>query len=142
MKSVLAVVLLALFSLPQSTEQATIYFYRLEEVGRFQGNKPKVYIDDKLVLMLPESEYIGLKLPSGKHIIRMSGKRTETVINVEAGKTYFVRISRTGDGFNGMRDSLTLPTAEQAAFDLGKMKRAVDLKNVKSKDFETVKDLP
>lgn len=128
-------------TLPSSEDKGTIYFYRIEEVGRFQGNKPKVYLNDNLILMVPESEFIGLRLAPGKHIVRMSGKRTETLVNVKANQTYYVRVSRVGDGFSGMRDSLYLESEEQAIFQMRQMKLLGD-KNIKDKSKEWLKIKP
>lgn len=132
-----ALLLLAALVPPQET--ATLWLYRLEEADKFNSGKPKVWVDDKLAVLMPESEYVGLKLPPGRHVVRMQNKATVTPLNLEAGKVYFLRVSEVPAG--GYQRNIYVTSAELALEHMRDLKPLED-KNVKSKDLEVVKTKP
>ncbi len=117
--------------------KGVVYFYRLEEAGKIDSGKPKVYLNDKHLLNVPESEYVGFRLPAGKHILRMKPKASEILLTIEADKIYYVRVSETAAGF-GFRKELLITSEEQAVFQMRDMKPIQD-KNLIDKSLEVIK---
>lgn len=138
MKFLLALLLLLPF-VPQ-TEPATVYFYRVEEVGKLDSRKVEVKLEGKGLLSMPEENYIAFKLPPDKYGLRMRQKQSELLLTVEAGKTYYVRVSQTVAGF-GFNQSMMLMQPEQAVYQMRNMKPLED-KNIKNKTLEVVKEKP
>ena len=131
----------------QTTNKAVVYFYRLEE-SPFSGNyKLKVYIDGRLALMMPESEFIGIQLAPGRHKIRLARHRhVKTALTVLPGATYIFRVRRTGDSLLGRSlakwGQLWMPLGPQARLELSKMKGTLGDENIKRKDLEVVREMP
>jgi hypothetical protein len=134
--------LLCLLLLFTQSEPATVYFYRVEEANKLDSRKVGVRFGDseKKSLDFPEDNFVGVLLPPGKYGVRMSQKRSEILLNVEAGKRYFVRVSQTPEGF-GHTQSLTIVPEEQARFQMRDMK-PLEAKNVKDKTLKVVREQP
>jgi hypothetical protein len=137
---VLLALLLLFMSQTQAPESATVYFYRVEEVSKLGSRKVEVKLDGKPLLSMPEDNFIAFKLPPGKYGLRMRQKQSEILLNVEAGKTYFVRVSQVEAGF-GFNQSITLMPNDQAAYQMRDMK-PLESKNIKNKDLEVVREKP
>lgn len=135
---VLLLALLLSAAFPQE-QTATLYLFRVEEADKFNSGKPKVWIDGRLALLMPESEFVGVKLAPGRHVVRMQNKSTVTPLTVEAGRVYFVRVSEVPA--HGYQRNLFVTTAEQAAEQIRDLKPLED-KNIKDKDLEVVKTKP
>lgn len=131
---------LLLLTLIQTPDAATVYLYRVEEANKIDSRKTKVYLNDKPLLDMPESEFVGFKLLPGQYVVRMKNKATETPLNLEAGKVYFVRVSETAAGM-GYRRDLFIMNGEQATLQMRNMKPLQD-KNIKDKALEVVKEKP
>jgi len=130
-----------LFLIPLlQTETATVYFYRVEEVGRLDSRKVEVKLEGKGLLSMPEENFIGFKVPPGKYGLKMRQKQSELLLTAEAGKTYYIRVSQTASGF-GMNQSLTFMQPEQAVYQMRDMKLLED-KNIKNKALEVVREKP
>jgi len=140
MRLALVFLLFALSHVPQTTDQATVYIYRVEEASKLDSRKVKVKLNDKPLLEMPEDSFIALRLPSGEYGLRLRQKQSETLLKVEAGKTYYVRVSQVPAGF-GFNQSIHLMPPEQATFQMREM-RPLEDKNIKNKTVEVVKDRP
>lgn len=139
MKLLLAA-LLAFLPLQQPpTQHGTLYLYRVEEADKFNSGKPKVWIDDRLAVLMPESEFVGLKLAPGRYVVRMQNKATVTPVTVEPGGVYFLRVSEVPA--HGYQRNIFVTTSEQAFEQMRDLKPLAD-KNVKDKDLEVVKTKP
>jgi hypothetical protein len=140
MKLTILLFAFALLSMLPQDDKATVYFYRLEEVGKLDSRKVEVKLEGKGLLSMPEENFIAFKLPTGKHGLKMRQKQSEILLTVEAGKTYYVRVSQKTAGF-GMDQNLTLMQPEQAIYQMRDMKPLED-KNIKDKSLEAVKIKP
>jgi hypothetical protein len=77
---------------------------------------------------MPQYRYIGLKLKPGRYEIEMRKKKTgKTMIEVESGKTYFVRISQTAAGYFSNED-ISEVASNQASFQIRDLKLLEDSK--------------
>src|SRR5687767_15149344 len=138
MKALALLLLIALPVFPQETH-GVVWFFRLEEADKFNSGKPKVWIDDRLALLMPESEFVGVKLTPGRHVFRMQNKSTVTPLTVEAGRVYFIRVSEVPA--HGYQRNLFIVSPEQAAEQMRDLKALQD-KNIKDKDLKTVSRKP
>lgn len=140
MKLLLAALLtLAPLAGRQPPETGVVYLYRVEEAPKLDSGKPKVWIDDRPALLMPESEFIGFKLSAGRHVFRMQNKGTVTPLTIEAGKTYFIRVSEVVA--SGYLRNLFITPSEQAGEQMKGLKPLED-KNIKDKSLSAVKALP
>ncbi len=87
-------ILLVCFSLAAQTspDKATVYFYCIEEVNALDSRATKVKIDGKPFFDIKEKRFIAFQMPPGKYILRQRQKQSEFLLNVEAGKTYYVSV--------------------------------------------------
>jgi hypothetical protein len=116
-----------------------VYLFRVEEADKFNSGKPKVWIDDRLTLMMPESEFIGIRLPPGRHVFKMQNKSTVTPLTIEAGRVYFIRVSEVPA--HGYLRNLFIVSAEQAAEQMRDLK-PLQPKNVKDQSLKVVTEKP
>lgn len=122
------------------TDKATVYFYRVEEVSKLDSRKVKVQLGGKHFIDMPEDNFIGVRLAPGKYELKMRQKQSEMLLQVEAGKTYYVRVSQVIAGF-GFNQMIYMMQPEQAVFQMRDMK-ALEDKNIKDKSQEFVKSKP
>lgn len=66
---------------------------------------------------MKQYKWIGMRLAPGKYVISMRQKQAEMLLKVEAGKTYFIRVSEKAGGV-GFNQSLTIMDEEQAVFQM------------------------
>lgn len=142
MKKALTLALLALaFAAPSSTQTeqtATVYIYRLEEANKVDSRKAKVFVNEKPAFDMPESEFIGVRLPPGRHVFKMKNKSTETPLELKASEIYYLRASETPAGF-GYRRDLFVMQAEQAIYQMRDLKPLQE-KNVKDKSVAVTRE--
>jgi hypothetical protein len=145
MRRLLVTLCLCLAASPLAAQDAPdnstglVYLFRVEEADKFNSGKPKVWIDDRLAVMMPESEFIGVRLPPGRHVFRMQNKGTVTPLTIEAGRTYFIRVSEVPA--HGYLRNLFVATPEQAAEQMRGLKPLED-KNIKDRALKTTKEKP
>ncbi len=121
-------------------EMGSVFFYRVEEVNKLDSRKVAVKLEGKELLSIPEDNFIGFRLSAGKYGLRMRQKQSEMLLTVEAGKSYFVRVSQTVAGF-GFNQSLSMMQEEQAVYQMRDMKPLED-KNIKNRTLEVVREKP
>jgi len=104
------------------------------------SRKIPVKIENEKLLMMPEKYFIGFRVPAGKYGVKMRQNRTEFLLSVVPGQTYFVRVSQVlaGIGFN---QSLTVMPAEQAIYQMRDMKPLSD-NNIKLRKWEILREKP
>lgn len=134
--------LIALFALTpaQQPEPATVYFYRVEEVGKLDSRKVAVKMEGRDLLSMPEDNYVGFRLAPGKYGLRMRQKQSEMLLVAEAGKRYYIRVSQTAAGF-GFNQTLTVIPEDQAVYQMREMKPLED-KNIKDKTRVRITAMP
>jgi hypothetical protein len=121
-------------------EFATVYFYRVKEVSGIDNKNTGINIDDKEIFKMPQNRFLGVKIKAGNHRIKMRQKQSEMLLEVEAGKTYFIRVSETVAGF-GYNDSLNEIAAKQAIFQMRDLSVLEDSK-IKANEFSYLKEKP
>lgn len=119
---------------------ATIYFYRVKEVSGIDNKNTGVNLNDREIFKMPQSRFIGIKLKAGNYKIKMRQKQSEILLEVEAGKTYFVRVSETVAGF-GYNNSLMEMSEKLAVFQMRELPLLEDSK-IKASDLVLVKEKP
>jgi hypothetical protein len=132
----MTLLLALLLLLSQAPETATVYFYRVEEAPKLDSGKPKVYVDDRHAFSMPESEYVALSLKPGEYVFRMQSKASATPLKVEAGKTYFIRVSEVVA--HGYQRNLFVTPEEQARLHMKSLK-PLEAKNVKDKSLTIIR---
>jgi hypothetical protein len=122
-------------------EYGTIYFYRVKERAKTAvgGKSAYVYLDGKKILSMTEERFIGLRLPPRRYIIKLKTKATETPVNVEPGKTYYFRVSKTVQ--SGYVYDLIKIETDQAIYQMRDLLPLED-KNVSDKSLSALKDRP
>ena len=93
---------------------ALIYFYRPQaNVGI---NVIPVFIDEQFVGITKGNTYVFATVEPGKHVLWAKSFNTAAIeVEVEAGRTYYVRIREAAAMFSKSRARLALPDATKAA---------------------------
>jgi len=120
---------------------ATVFFYRVKEIKGLASNQSvPVTINNQIVFKMPQSRFIGIKLKPGRYEVIMKKREAETLLEVESGKTYFVKVSQTGSGFYWVNNINVVPENEA----LFQMRELYILEESKIKDTSQlfVKDRP
>jgi hypothetical protein len=123
-----------------AAQYGTVYFYRVEEVGRLDSRATTVNLEGKKFFGMPESRYVGFLMPPGKYGLKQRQKQSEFQLTVEAGKTVYVRVSQTGAGF-GYNQAIILMQPEQALYQMRDMK-PLDKSNIKIGTFQVLREMP
>lgn len=112
----------------ESGDKATLYVYRYKQfVGK--ALSPSVYCDEAELARMVNGRYFTVKLDPGKHSFRSNDKQSGIDLNMESGKSYFVRLE-IATGFLKGHGRLTLMAGEQAAYELKQLKPLDDDKVV------------
>lgn len=130
----------AVMTQTETENKAIVYLYRVEEANKLDSRKVKVKLNGKDILEMPEDNFIGLKLVPGKYELKMRQKQSETLLIVEAGKTYYVRVSQTIAGY-GFNQAIYIMQPEQAVYQMRNMKPLED-KNLKDKSQIFIREKP
>lgn len=121
--------------LPVSSQQGNVYIYRKFALFATAGAYD-VNINGKHAGKLPNSSYLMFSLQPGRYLIDIDGmnqpRPSFRVLNVEAGKNYFLQFDVSGSSFNPGRYVSTFTDIRkfdersegQAIADMSGMKRA------------------
>jgi hypothetical protein len=101
----------------QTDGTATVYFYRVKEITGLDNRNLVITINNKPAFKMPQYRFIGAKLKPGRYEIQMRKKKTGTMIEVEARKVYFVRVSQTAAGYFSNEDVSEI-NEKQAVFQM------------------------
>lgn len=72
-------------------DTGTVRLYRYSLTGsNYRGLK--VYMDGSELLAVKGGHYADLQIAAGKHDLHSENKKQHLVVNVEPGKTYYVRV--------------------------------------------------
>jgi hypothetical protein len=88
-----------LHSQEPTAKPATVYFYHVRDTpgGWWVHpvvNHPYISVDSVYVQTIMGAQYFMIEVPAGHHILSASrGRTTESGIDLEPGKTYYIRIS-------------------------------------------------
>lgn len=116
----------------QSTDtKATVYFYRVRESNAMRKGQTGVTVDKIRLIQMPKATFAGFQFPPGKYELTMGHRETDLLLNAEAGKQYFFRVSNTAAGFSQLQ-VLTQVPEEQAVHQMRDL-APLEAKNVKSK---------
>ncbi|PYS73751.1 MAG: hypothetical protein DMF73_05070 [Acidobacteria bacterium] len=142
-------VFLLCFAIPVAAQEkyGTVYFYR----GRDTFDWPQqmnvlnpdvdIHFDGHEFLKLSERSFIGFRIPAGAHTLWMTlkGKTTTQTLWVNAGRTYYVRISQE---MYPLAYQMISQVNENIALESIRKYDALKLKNVKFNLFETIRENP
>lgn len=131
---------LVLFSVPVFGQTANVFFYRVREVNGLDNRDMRIYLDEKEIFVTKQSSWIAMKIPVGKYSLRSKQKRSEILLKVEADKNYFLRLSKTPEGFFLAEKIEMITDVEQASFQMRDLK-FLDKKRIKT-TFELITELP
>lgn len=94
-------------------EKATVYFYRVKEANAARKGETGLTLDGVRLFQMPKATYIGFLFVPGKYSLTMGHRETDLLLNAQAGKRYFFRVSNTAAGFSQLQ-MLTEIAEEQA----------------------------
>ncbi|MGI9166796.1 MAG: DUF2846 domain-containing protein [Pyrinomonadaceae bacterium] len=115
----------------ETSTQATVYFYRVDEKMALAKRYTKLNIDDSKVLAMPEGSYVGFYLTPGQHTMVMGHrKETDQLFIAQAGATYYYQISYTYKG--DLKTLTAIPDESQAVYQMRKLK-PLSSDNIKDK---------
>ena len=93
---------------------ALIYFYRPQWNVSYRAIP--VFVDDQFVGMTMGKSYVFATVEPGKHVMWAKAFNTAALeVEVEAGRTYYVRIREAAAMFNKSKAKLALPDPTKAA---------------------------
>ena len=81
-------------------QYGTVYIYRGKDTPDYPPEinllnpEALVYVDGKELLSTPERTFIGFRIPVGQYVLALKTKGARRVINIEANKTYYFRVSQ------------------------------------------------
>jgi Protein of unknown function (DUF2846) len=98
--------LLACAGLSAADDTATVYLYRLR---MFQNSawKMTLWLDGERLANLQNGRYFVVKLPPGKHVLSDKNPDNNIDLNVESGRTYYMRLEPTDVGMFGRNATVT-----------------------------------
>ena len=110
-------------------DTAQVYFYRPSSFLQ-SGNYPNIIINDKKIGELKTGGYLKVVLPEGEHTAWFTGdnvftwihKKRGVKLNLEKGKTYFYKLSITGQYSYSIKP---VTDKEAALKDLQKLKESI-----------------
>lgn len=114
--------------------KATVYFYRVKESNAMRKGETGVTIDKVRLFQMPKATYTGFHVAPGKYELTMGHRETDFLLDAEAGKRYFFRVSNTAAGFSQLQ-VLTLVSKDQATHQMGGL-MPLGVKNIKSRQAE------
>jgi hypothetical protein len=91
MKILLIVLMLSAPTLARS-QGATVVFYNSPNTYREVSYHIPGYLDGSQVTNLKRNQYCSVQVEPGKHTLRSKDKNRALIVNVEPGKTYYVRL--------------------------------------------------
>jgi hypothetical protein len=114
--------LIALFSLAllqgADGNTAKVYVYRYKQfVGK--ALRPSIFCDEREAARVQNGRYVPLLLPAGKHSFRSTDKQSEIELELEAGRTYYIRLD-IATGFWKGHGRLSLLAPEQGKPEVNK----------------------
>ncbi len=119
---------------PTSNEKATVYFYRVHEANAIRKGSTQLIVSGTKILRMATSSYVGFYLAPGKYELSLGHRETDFLLDAEAGKRYFFRVSNTAAGVSSLK--LLIPmTEEQARYQMTKIK-PLSPDNLKDRKFE------
>ena len=98
--------LLVCAGLSAADDTATVYLYRLR---MFQNSawKMTLWLDGERLANLQNGRYFVVKLPPGKHVLSDKKPDNNIDLNVESGRTYYMRLEPTEAGMFGLNATVT-----------------------------------
>ena len=103
-----------------NSEAATVFIYRPNKwAGR--ALEPSVFVDETELARMDNGRYFAIKVPPGKHIIRMTDDKKGYAIDMGPGQTYFFRIGLEAGMWKG-HGKITLDDRERAVEEIKKLK--------------------
>ena len=104
-----------------SNEKATVYFYRVKEANAMRKGETGITINRVRLFQMPKGTYIGFQFLPSKYSLTMGHHEPDFLLNAEAGKRYFFRVSNTAAGFRQLQILSEVPE-EQALHQIGGLK--------------------
>lgn len=104
-----------------SNDKATVYFYRVKEANAMRKGETGIAIDRVRLFEMPKGTYIGFQFLPSKYRLTMGHHEPDFLLNAEAGKRYFLRVSNTTAGFRQLQILSEVPE-EQALPQMGGLK--------------------
>ena len=104
-----------------SHDKATVYFYRVEEANAMRKGETEITIDRVRLFEMPKGTYVGFQFLPSKYRLTMGHHEPDFLLNAEAGKRYFFRVSNTAKGFRPLQILSEVPE-EQALRQMGGLK--------------------
>jgi hypothetical protein len=104
-----------------SKNKATVYFYRVKEANAVRKGETEITIDRVRLLEMPKGTYVGFQFLPSKYRLTMGHHEPDFLLNAEAGKRYFFRVSNTAKGFRPLQILSEVPE-EQALRQMGGLK--------------------
>lgn len=115
-----ALVALAMEPAPGSNAESIVYIYRPSKLAG-KALEPSVFVDDTELARMDNGRYFAIKLPPGKHLIRMTDDKKGYAIDMGPGQTYYFRIGIEMGMWKG-HGKITLDDAERAIKEIKKIK--------------------
>ena len=104
-----------------SKDKATVYFYRVKEANAMRKGETEIKLDRVRLFEMPTGTYVGFHFLPGKYRFTMGHHEPDFLLNPEAGKRYFLRVSNTAKGFRQLQIMSEVPE-EQALDQMGGLK--------------------
>jgi hypothetical protein len=122
-------------------QYGTVYLYRGRDTQEANIYNPEaiVFLDGEEFLAMSERTFIGIRFPVGQYELTMKTKGLHQVINVEADKTYYFRISQVAGNY---AHQMIYSVEQKTALDAIRLCDAVKEKKIKIKRFDLVRTDP
>lgn len=124
---------------PAAGEKATLYVYRLRDVGGM-FNRPSVYIDEREVARIGNGRFFAVNIDPGQHVVRSTLKASAVTLEMKPGHVYYIRTNFEATRYTGGL-ATTLVRPEQGWSELGQTK-ANDPKDIKDHELMFVDSMP
>ena len=122
MKIPFLIVLFAISAMAQTS--ATIIFYQVNNAVAYNRHPAApAYVDEAQVATVRDKRFCNVRVEPGKHTVRSTTKLEAISLNVEAGKTYTVRILEHQEFFHLSYTPVAVD-AEQGKRDMAELKPA------------------
>jgi hypothetical protein len=103
-----------------AAEPATVFIYRPNKLMG-KALEPSVFVDETELARMDNGRYFAVRLPPGKHLVRMTSEKKGYAIDMAPGGTYFFRIGIEMGMWKG-HGKITLDDAERAIDEIQKLK--------------------
>ena len=102
-------------------DKGTVYFYRVKEANAMRKGETEITLDRVRLFEMPKGTYIGFQFLPGKYRLTMGHHEPDFLLNAEAGKRHFLRVSNTSAGLRHLQILSEVPE-EQALHQMGGLK--------------------